>query len=234
MGQPWYDYPVFQGNAYVTTYKGPGTDTPHYAYDIQDPFHTRLGSVLPGTVEVADYQPWGGEVFIKPDNPAYPEYYYYHLDEVDVKKGQHVGANQFIGLSGGENPGYPGAEHPAEPQWSSGPHTHLGWFTKWVSTPQGTRPYGPDTASLLQLAKQKGQGQVPLNSPFNPGNPGNPNTPSLPNLSLPTAQDLSRLGIGAAGVAIIAIGLISALHAVGATDKLGGAAKKLSKWAVLA
>ena len=156
----WYDDPIFQGNAYATTYKGPGTDTPHYAYDMQTPFHTPLTAPTSGTVKVADYQAWGGEIFVQPDNTSLPEWYFYHPDEVDVHVGQHVNAGQVIALSGGENPGYPGAEHPAQPQWSSGPHTHVGWFTKWVTPPEtgSTIPYGPDPANLLQMAKGGGGG----------------------------------------------------------------------------
>src|SRR5690348_7344999 len=118
---PWYDYTITHG--YITTYQGPGTDTPHFAIDIGTPFHTPLTALKSGTVVTADYQPWGGEIFIKPDDGS-TEYYYYHPDLVEVSSGQHVTAGQVIALSGGENPGYPGALHPAQPQWSTGPHTH--------------------------------------------------------------------------------------------------------------
>src|SRR5581483_542745 len=157
MTEPWYDYP--DGHGYITAYEGPGTDTPHYAEDLQTPFHTRLTAPTSGIVKVADYQGWGGEIFVQPDDKSLPEWYMYHPDEVDVHVGQHVNAGQFIGLSGGENPGYPGAEHPAAPEWSSGPHTHVGWFTKFVSTPIGGRPFGPPPDNLIEMAKQGGGGQ---------------------------------------------------------------------------
>lgn len=162
MAEPWYEYP--DGHGYITSYEGPHTDTPHYAEDLQTPFHTSLTAPTSGTVKVADYQGWGGEIFVQPDNAALPEWYMYHPDEVDVHVGQHVNAGQFIGLSGGENPGYPGAEHPASIDWSSGPHTHVGWFTKWTDTPIGTRPYGPPPDDLIQMAKSGGGG-MPSNVP---------------------------------------------------------------------
>lgn len=151
MAKAWYEYPVTHG--YITSYQGPNTDTPHYAEDIGTPFHTPLTAILPGIVETANYQAWGGQIFIKPDNPNFPEYYYYHPDEIDVHVGEHVAAGQEIGLSGGENPGFPGAEHPAQPQFSSGPHTHVGWFDKYVSTPIGQEPFGPDPSNLLAMAQ---------------------------------------------------------------------------------
>lgn len=162
MAQKWYLYPKTHG--YITDYEGPGTDTPHFAEDIGTPFHTPLTAILPGTVKTADYQDWGGEIFIQPDDKRYPEYYFYHPDEVDVHTGQHVQSGQVIGLSGGENPGFPGAEHPAKPEWSSGPHTHVGWFERWQQTPVGTRPYGHNPDDLLQIAKS-GSGGVPGNVP---------------------------------------------------------------------
>jgi hypothetical protein len=152
----WYDYDI--GHGYITGYQGAGTDTPHYAYDLETPFHTPLTAPLSGTVKQADYAAWGGEIFIQPDDKSLPEYYFYHPDEVEVSKGQHVNAGQLIALSGGENPGYPGAEHPASTEWSTGPHTHIGWFTNWQVTPEGTRPYGPEPHALIEDAKNMGSG----------------------------------------------------------------------------
>jgi|SRR5579872_4006612 len=154
----WYADPIT--HPYTTDYQGPGTDTPHFADDIGTPFHTPLTSPLAGTVKTADYQAWGGEIFIQPDQPGLPEFYLYHPDEVDVSVGQHVNPGDFLGLSGGENPGYPGAEHPAQPQWSTGPHTHVGWFSDWYTVPEDgeTIPQGPDiTPFLQQLAQSGGQ-----------------------------------------------------------------------------
>lgn len=123
------------------------------ANDIATPFHTPITALLPGTVVQADYQSWGGEIFIKPDDARYPEYYIYHPDLLETSVGQHVQAGQEIALSGGENPGYPGALHPSTPDMSSGPHTHVGWFTGWRSTPIGTRPFGPDITGFINDVK---------------------------------------------------------------------------------
>lgn len=147
----WFDFPVSHG--YITQYEGPNTDTPHWADDIATPFHTPITALLPGTVVQADYQSWGGEIFIKPDDTRYPEYYIYHPDLLETSVGQHVQAGQEIALSGGENPGYPGALHPSSTAMSSGSHTHVGWFTGWRSTPIGTRPFGPDFTPMLNDIK---------------------------------------------------------------------------------
>src|SRR5260221_1564124 len=122
----WFDYPITHG--YIPGYQGPGTDTPHYAYDLGTPFHTELTAPLAGTVKQADFAPWGGEVFVQPDNKSVPEYYMYHLDTEVVHAGQHVAAGQELGLSGGQTSG---GSHPAQPRYSTGPHTHVGWWTKW-------------------------------------------------------------------------------------------------------
>lgn len=156
----WFDYPITHG--YITSYQGPHTDTPHYAEDIGTPFHTELTAPLAGTVKTANYQAWGGQIFIQPDDKSLPEYYMYHPDQIDVHVGQHVAAGQEIGLSGGENPGYPGAEHPAQTQFSSGPHTHIGWFNKYVQTPIGQEPFGPPPDNLIAAAK--GGGNVTTNN----------------------------------------------------------------------
>lgn len=164
MSKAWYDYPVTHG--YITSYEGPGTDTPHYAEDIGTPFHTPLTAPLSGTVKVANYQAWGGQVFIQPDDKSFPEYYMYHPDELEVHAGEHVSAGQLIALSGGENPGFPGAEHPASTKFSSGPHTHIGWFEKYVATPIGQEPFGPPPDNLLEIAQSgSNQPSIPSNVP---------------------------------------------------------------------
>jgi hypothetical protein len=160
MGSKWYDYPVSHG--YITSYQGSGTDTPHFAEDLATPFHTQLTAPTAGTVVKADYQSWGGEIFVQPDDKSLPEWYMYHPDQLEVQTGQHVQAGQAIALSGGENPGYPGAEHPAATQWSTGPHTHIGWWTKWIDTPNGVAPYGPDPSNLIEMAAHGGGGSSSL------------------------------------------------------------------------
>ncbi len=144
----WLDFPVTHG--YYPNYNPNVGDTPHDAVDIGTPLDTPITALLPGTVKQADYAGWGGEIFIQPDDPKYPEYYYYHPDIVEVKAGQHVNAGQEIALSGGQTSG---GSHPAAPQWSSGPHTHVGFFTGWMNSPVGTRPQGPDITPLLTAIK---------------------------------------------------------------------------------
>lgn len=144
----WNQYPKTHG--YISSYQGPNTDTPHYALDIGTPFHTPITALLPGTVKVADFpvwggQPGGGEVFVQPDQGG-PEYYLYHLDTENVHAGQHVNAGDMLGLSGGQNQG---GYHPVGQMWSTGPHTHVGYFTGFINTPAGSRPYGPDISNLF-------------------------------------------------------------------------------------
>ncbi len=143
----WTQYPTSHG--YITTYQGPNTDTPHYANDIATPFHTPITALLSGTIIQADYAPWGGELFIR--TPSGQTYYYYHLDLLYVQAGQSVVAGQTVGLSGGQNSG---GLHPVSTQWSTGPHTHVGWFTGYTNTQNGSMPYGPDISPLIAAARQ--------------------------------------------------------------------------------
>ena len=161
----WYDYDINPDNKYVTSFQGVGTDTPHYAYDVETPFHTPLNAILPGTVVKADYAPWGGEIFIKPDNTSYPEYYFYHPDLIEVNTGDHVNAGQEIALSGGELAGYPGALHPSSSAFSTGPHTHVGWFSGYITPSETgeTIPYGPDPVNLIAAAKGNASASSNLN-----------------------------------------------------------------------
>lgn len=163
----WINLPWFAGNAYATTYKGPGTDTPHYAVDMQTPFHTQITSLVNGIVKTADFQPWGGQVFITGGTGG-SQFYVYHLDTISVKVGQSVSIGTPIGLSGGQNSG---GSHPISSQWSSGPHTHAGLFTKFVSTQNGTIPYGPNIIPLI-TALRAGKGVVINGAPFQLGVPG--------------------------------------------------------------
>jgi hypothetical protein len=151
----WYSYPITHG--YISGYDASQWDTPHYAVDIGTPFHTPITAIKSGKVVQADYavwagQPGGGEVFIKPDDGS-PEYYFYHFDRNEVVTGQHVNAGQEIGLSGGQNVG---GEHPVSTMWSSGLHLHAGFFDKFIDTPIGTRPYGPDITPTLNFLKTGG------------------------------------------------------------------------------
>lgn len=152
-GKEWYQYP--QTHGYIIGYQGAGTDTPHYAVDLGAPMDTPFFFLEPGTIDKADYQSWGGEVFERPDSGG-PEEYVYHLDQISVKPGQHVSAGQVIGLSGGQNSG---GSHPTSKQYSTGPHIHFGLFSKYTNTPDPnnpTIPFGPDPTSLISQAAQTG------------------------------------------------------------------------------
>lgn len=168
MASHWWEAPITHG--YITQFEGPGTDTPHFADDMGMPMDTPLEAPLPGVVKQADYAIWdgvpgGGEVFVQPDAGG-DEYYMYHLDMINVSPGQHLNAGDIIGLSGGQNSG---GHHPTNPRWSSGPHLHFGWFTKYTPTPDGTLPFGPDpTPEILSL-----RAGHPGNPPGNNGNGGN-------------------------------------------------------------
>ena len=139
----WISYPITNG--YSTTQIPGNGDSPHYAVDIATPYHTAIQALVSGVVKIADYQAWGGQVFIANDAGG-PQWYVYHLDQISVSVGQHVNLGDIIGLSGGQN-GY--GSHPTLPQWSTGPHTHTGWFTKYLNTPIGSRPYGPDITPYI-------------------------------------------------------------------------------------
>lgn len=153
----WYANPVT--HPYIPDYESNVPDSPHFAEDIGTPWHTQITALLPGTVEKADYQAWGGELFIKPDDSSYPEYYYYHLDDLaaGIAPGTHVGAGQLIGLSGGQTSG---GDHPVTDGESTGPHTHVGYFDGYITPPQTgfTIPHGPDITPLINAAVANGIG----------------------------------------------------------------------------
>lgn len=141
-------------------------DCPHYADDIGTPYHTPVTALFSGTVvSQRTGIAWGSEIFIKPDDTSLPEYYYYHLDILETTAGSHVEAGQTIGLSGGQNSG---GTNPTTPEFSSGPHTHVGFFSKWVLTSVGTRPYGPDITPWVS-ALSSGQSTVGLTTGTNTG-----------------------------------------------------------------
>jgi murein DD-endopeptidase MepM/ murein hydrolase activator NlpD len=148
-GTQWFQYPINQGNDYVLSYKGVGTDTPHAAVDVEAPQDTPFYFLEPGTIVKADYQAWGGQVFEQPAGKNYQEYVY-HLDQIDVKVGQQVKAGQRIGLSGGQTSG---GSHPTSTQYSTGAHIHFGEFTKYEDSENGVIPFGPDPNPLIDAAK---------------------------------------------------------------------------------
>lgn len=97
--------------------------------DIATPFHTPISTLYGGTVLDAGYHPYGGQVEIATNVPGYGNVTetIIHLDTIapNIVAGARVSAGDLLGLSGGENPGYPGAQHPALPAYSSGPHTEI-------------------------------------------------------------------------------------------------------------
>jgi murein DD-endopeptidase MepM/ murein hydrolase activator NlpD len=149
-------YPVTHG--FYSQYSPNVYDTPHFANDIATPFHTPLTAFKAGKIVQEDYAPWGGEVYVKPDDGS-TEYYFVHLDDVNVATGQHVNTGDVLGLSGGQTSG---GDHPASAQWSTGPHTHVGYIVGYENTPVGSRPYGPDISGTIQALKAGGPSQVPL------------------------------------------------------------------------
>lgn len=213
----WYNYPISHG--YIPAYQGPGTDTPHYAVDIAAPQDTPFSFPTSGTISQADYamwsgQPGGGEVFLKPDDGGNTQYVY-HLDEIDVHPGQHVGAGQQVGLSGGQNSG---GQHNTSPMWSSGAHIHYGFFQKYVSTPAGGRPYGPDPTSYVQnLTRSNGAllATMPGSTLVSPGASNTAN--ALSGIFMPTNDQLIR-GVLFIGGAIL---IFMALHSLLQKSQIG-------------
>jgi murein DD-endopeptidase MepM/ murein hydrolase activator NlpD len=199
MGQfDWLAYGVTNG--YSTTQIPGNGDSPHFANDIGTPFHTPITALFSGTVkEQKTGLPWGTEVFIQPDNPNLPEYYYYHLDTLDTHVGQHLTAGQFIGLSGGQNRG---GTNPSTPDMSSGPHTHVGFFTSWKNTVLGTRPFGPDISPYID-ALAKGQSL--------PNGVANPSTGT----PIPSSGTQASTGPNLQGFAVKAGLFVAALLLVG-------------------
>ena len=143
----------YSHHGYIPSYSGTGT--PHYAVDVATPMHSEIGALWGGTVTSMGYQPWGGEIFIKMNNGT--TYYMYHLDNIYVKRGQRVQQGDVLGLSGGANTlqrnQYPSAQRLNDPRYSTGPHTHIGFFERWTSTPNGTIPYGPDITPYIQALR---------------------------------------------------------------------------------
>src|SRR6185437_13407051 len=116
---PFYLYPVGGYTFGEITTQG----TRHDGIDLGTPIGTPLTDVLPGsaTVTKAGFFPWGGEVDITGKTKSGQSFteVLAHLDRLFVTQGQSVTQGTVVGLSGGE--GLPA-------QYSTGPHTHLGFF----------------------------------------------------------------------------------------------------------
>lgn len=115
----WYQYKTSQSY-------GQNGET---GVDVATPFHTPLTALYGGTVIDAGYHPYGGQVEIQTNVPGWGNVVetFIHLDSIapNIVPGAHVDAGGVLGLTGGENPGYPGALHPADPKYSSGPHVEI-------------------------------------------------------------------------------------------------------------
>lgn len=182
-GGAWYDYNTSQGYG-VNGEQG---------NDIATPFHTAVSMLFGGTVKSATYEDWGGDVEVLANIPGLGQVteYMIHLDEIapGIVPGAHINAGQFIGLSGGENPGYPGAEHPALPQFSTGPHVEWG-----IKSSQGS-PIDP--TGYIDEARSGGLGNLgAVAPPIDPGNIVNTPQPSnTPASFSPVGGILGGLGI---------------------------------------
>lgn len=129
------------------------------------PFHTPVPLALSGTVESASYGPWGGLVKVVTSLPGVGKIteQFVHIDQIapGVVPGAQLPAGYILGLSGGENPGYPGALHPADPQFSTGPHIEFdlqGPGGNYVN-PQTALPFAE---ALANRAQQNGRGAAPM------------------------------------------------------------------------
>jgi murein DD-endopeptidase MepM/ murein hydrolase activator NlpD len=223
-GLNWLNMPITNG--YLTKQVPGNGDSPHYAVDVATPYHTIIGAPWAGTVQSARTGlPWGTEVFIKPDDPNMPVYYFYHLDHLYVQKGDRVSVGTPVGLSGGQNSG---GENPSTPAMSGGPHTHVGFFTAFTSTPIGNRPYGPDiTPALTALKNGKTyNGNTVGQSAQNANNA----LKATPSFSLP---DLSGIGIHI-GLFVLALVLVIFGGYLLLRPQLDEGAKDVAKGAVLA
>ncbi len=201
----WLGYGVSHG-FYSSAFPKIG-DTPHFANDIGTPFHTPITALFSGTV-VSERTglPWGTEVFIQPDNGNIPKYYYYHLDTLTPSIGQHVSAGDEIGLSGGQTSG---GQNPSECDaskcYSTGPHTHVGFFRSYVTVlnDQGhteTIPYGPDiSGAISNLAKGANVNSIPGATGVN----------QVPASGIPVGTQAFFIGVGQKiGLILVALTLL--------------------------
>lgn len=101
--------------------------------DIGTPFGTPVALPYSGTISKLGYYGWGGEVDVQSTIPGLGnvQQYVLHLDQIanGLGVGSTIQAGQNIGISGGQNYG---GNHPAQAQFSSGPHIEYG-----IKTPNG-------------------------------------------------------------------------------------------------
>lgn len=150
MANWWEQFPItqqFGGGALGATEQG---------VDIGTPFRTAITAPYSGTVQSAGYFPWGGQVDLStaiPGQPGVHDESVLHLDQITVSPGQPVAAGGLLGYSGGQNVG---GSHPAAPQYSSGPHTELDFFS---GKPFASAPFNP--AGILGIGQGGGLPSFP-------------------------------------------------------------------------
>lgn len=134
--------------AHITQGFHPKSNPAHGGIDFGIGFHTPLAALLGGSVYRAGYYPWGGELDLNTNLPGYGHGLenYTHLDWINpafMHAGAFVPSGAVVGLSGGENPGYPGGLHPAQRRFSSGPHFHYNWFVSrpWAHDDLNPTPF---------------------------------------------------------------------------------------------
>jgi len=155
---PWWKYPLTQ----LFGQNG------EQGVDVGTPLHTPITNLYAGKVVEAQYGGAGGIVGVLVNVPGLGNVveYFLHLDLINVKVGQQLGVGDLVGLSGGELAGTPGGLHPAEPQFSSGPHTEFGFFkgTPFASADAGNPlPYlHPSTTTSTTTT---GTGSAPSSQP---------------------------------------------------------------------
>lgn len=201
MSQWYQQYPVTE------TYNPPS----EYGIDIATPYHTPITAPFGGQVFQADYQPWGGEVGIKANVPGYGlvNEYVQHLDLVNVSPGQTVTAGQVLGLSGGQTSG---GNHPTSPQYSSGPHTEIGFGAPWIGGGSNFDPTKAlsmatniDPSSIVSsIASTLGLGNSGSTSSASGGNSVNVGPVSIP---LPSNDFWIRGGLVVVGILLLIVGV---------------------------
>ncbi len=224
----WLGYGISHG--YYPTAVSRIGDTPHFSVDIGTPQGTPITALWSGTVvSQRTGLPWGTEVFVKPDDSRIPEYYYYHLDSLNTYTGQHVQAGDTLGLSGGQNSG---GSNPSSPTMSSGPHTHVGFFSSFVNVTNNygnleTIPSGPDITPFINaFAKGADTSNIQVGSQ-------NSTTANLSGFLVGTGQ---KLGLVAVSLTLIVVGSFFLFPAQieAAKNKVAGGVKTAVKVAAIA
>jgi len=116
----------FKSFIQTKTFNPPGES----GVDLATPYHTPVPAMYGGKVLWAGNSDWGGSssggivAISTMVNGVKDVFYAMHLDTVTVKAGDTVNIGDTIGLSGGQTSG---GTMPTSPQYSTGPHTELGF-----------------------------------------------------------------------------------------------------------